>query len=157
MEEFNKQTNISRTVIKNIKDKKIKTIVFQTHGDSQGTLIAIEECKDVPFNIKRIYYMYGTGADAVRGHHAHKSLQQVLICVHGSCKIMLDDGTERSVISLDRPNEGLYLSNTMWREMYDFSSDAVLLVLASDFYDESDYIRSYDEFLEYIKSFNHFE
>ena len=131
---------------------KVREFIFQTREDHQGTLVAVEEYKDIPFSIKRIYYMYGTSADTVRGRHAHKSLQQVLICVHGSCKIRLDDGTEQKVISLSRPDEGLYIPNAMWREMFDFSSDAVLLVLASDFYKESDYIRTYDEFLKYIKS-----
>ena len=86
-----------------------------------------------------------------RGYHAHKSLEQILICIHGSCKILLDNGTEKKVVPLEKPYEGLYVSNNMWREMYDFSPDAVLLVLASDFYDESDYIRNYDEFLKLIE------
>ena len=128
---------------------EIHRISFQTHKDNQGTLVAVEECRDIPFSIRRIYYMYGTSADAVRGRHAHKSLQQAIICVHGSCRIMLDDGRDRTVVVLDKPNEGLYIPNTMWREMFDFSADAVLLVLASDFYKESDYIRSYDDFLKY--------
>ena len=131
---------------------KAHKINFQTHGDNQGTLVAIEECKDIPFQIKRVYYMYGTRSDVTRGRHAHKSLQQVLICVNGSCKIRLDDRNERKVFLLDHPNEGLYISHTIWREMYDFSPDTVLLVLASDFYSESDYIRDYEEFLEYVKN-----
>lgn len=127
-------------------------IKFQPHGDDTGTLVAIEECKDIPFKVKRVYYMYDTGKDVVRGRHAHKSLQQVLICVHGSCKIKLDDGKETEVISLNRPDEGIYLANNIWREVFEFSSDAVLMVLASDYYLESDYIRNYDEFLKYVKS-----
>ena len=85
-----------------------------------------------------------------RGYHAHKSLEQILICIHGSCKILLDNGTEKKVVPLEKPYEGLYVANNMWREMYDFSFDAVLLVLASELYDESDYIRNYDKFLEYV-------
>lgn len=96
--------------------------------------------------------MYGTGEDVIRGRHAHKSLQQVLICVHGCCRVRLDNGEEQQVITLAKPHEGIYIPNTVWREVFDFSPDAVLFVLASDFYDESDYIRSYDEFLEYIKN-----
>ena len=88
----------------------------------------------------------------VRGHHAHKCLKQVLICVHGSCKIHLDNGHETEEILLDRPTLGLYIENDMWREMYDFSPDAVLLVLASELYDESDYIRDYDEFLKFVEA-----
>ncbi len=125
--------------------------MFQPHGDERGQLIALEEYKDIPFHIKRVYYMYDTVSDVVRGHHAHKSLEQILICIHGSCKIMLDNGKEKKAVPLEKPYEGLYIANDMWREMYDFSSDAVLMVLASDFYDESDYIRNYDEFLKYVK------
>lgn len=128
---------------------------FQPHGDSRGQLIAIEQLKDIPFEIKRVYYMYDTGEGVIRGYHAHKNLQQVLICVHGSCKIRLDNGKEKEIITLDKPNVGLYVANNMWREMYDFSPDAVLLVLASELYDESDYIRDYDEFLTYIKRGEH--
>ena len=125
--------------------------VFQPHGDARGQLVALEESKDIPFKIKRVYYMYDTTEGVTRGYHAHKNLQQVLICVNGSCKIRLDNGSEKETIILDTPNEGLYVSNNMWREMYDFSSDAVLMVLASELYDESDYIRDYDAFLEYVK------
>lgn len=124
--------------------------MFQPHGDERGQLISIEEQKDIPFAIKRVYYMYDTGKGVVRGHHAHKKLQQILVCVHGSCKIRLDNGTEKKVVALEKPYEGLYVSNAMWREMYDFSPDAVLMVFASELYDESDYIRNYDEFLKYV-------
>ena len=126
--------------------------VFQPHGDARGQLVALEEFKDIPFQIKRVYYMYDTGEGVVRGHHAHKSLQQILICIHGSCKIKLDNGRESKVVPLEKPYEGLYVSNVMWREMYDFSPDAVLMMLASELYDESDYIRDYDEFLDFVKN-----
>lgn len=122
---------------------------FQPHGDERGQLVALEELKDIPFHIKRVYYMYDTGKDVTRGYHAHKSLQQILICIHGSCKIRLDNGREKEIVVLDHPNVGLYVSNVMWREMFDFSSDAVLMVLASELYDENDYIRNYDDFLKY--------
>jgi len=124
--------------------------MFQPHGDDRGQLIALEEFKDIPFSIKRVYYMYDTKAGVRRGLHAHKSLEQILICIHGSCKVLLDNGREKKEVLLERPYEGLYISNTMWREMYDFSSDAVLLVLASDLYREDDYIRNYEEFLKFI-------
>lgn len=123
---------------------------FQQHGDDRGQLVALEEMKDIPFEIKRVYYMYDTGEGVRRGYHAHKSLEQILICIHGSCKILLDDGEEKEIVPLDKPYEGLYVSNVMWREMYDFSPDAVLMVLASEYYDERDYIRNYDDFLKYI-------
>lgn len=130
---------------------QIKKYEFQQHGDDRGQLVALEELKDIPFEIKRVYYMYDTGEGVRRGYHAHKSLEQILICIHGSCKILLDDGTEKAVVELEKPYEGLYVSNAMWREMFDFSPDAVLMVLASEYYDESDYIRNYDDFLEYTK------
>ena len=95
--------------------------------------------------------MFDTIKGVRRGFHAHKKLKQILICVHGSCKIHLDDGTETKEILLDKPYEGLYISNNMWREMYDFSSEAVLLVLASELYDESDYIRNYNDFIKFVK------
>jgi dTDP-4-dehydrorhamnose 3,5-epimerase-like enzyme len=129
----------------------IKIIQFQRHGDNRGQLIALEEGKEIPFQIKRVYYMYDTGIGVRRGFHAHKTLKQVLICINGSCKIHLDDGKETAEIPLNKPYEGLYVTNNMWREMYDFSPDAVLLVLASELYDESDYIRNYDDFLKYLK------
>lgn len=123
---------------------------FQPHGDDRGQLVAVEEFKDIPFEIKRVYYMYETQKDVRRGFHAHKSLEQILVCIHGSCKILLDNGREKKIVLLEKPYEGLYISNDMWREMYDFSSDAVLLVFASDFYKEDDYIRDYEEFLKFI-------
>lgn len=129
----------------------IKKYAFQEHGDERGQLIALEQFKEIPFQIKRIYYMYDTGKNVRRGYHAHKSLEQILVCVHGECKILLDDGKEKEIVVLDKPNEGIYIPNVLWREMYDFSSDAVLLVLASEVYNEEDYIRDYEEFLKYIR------
>lgn len=125
---------------------EIRKYSFQEHGDERGQLIALEEEKEIPFAIKRVYYMYDTGEGVRRGFHSHRTLEQILICIHGSCKILLDDGTERADVSLDKPYEGIYVGPNMWREMYDFSPDAVLLVLASQIYDESDYIRDYEQF-----------
>lgn len=129
---------------------QINKIKFQRHGDARGMLVALEENKEIPFRIKRVYYLYDTLADVTRGFHAHKSLQQILICVHGSCKIRLDDGRDKGVVTLDTPDEGIYVGNSMWREMFDFSPDAVLMVLASELYDEKDYIRDYEEFLKFV-------
>ncbi|MBE5943312.1 MAG: WxcM-like domain-containing protein [Lachnospiraceae bacterium] len=128
--------------------------VFQPHGDDRGQLVALEEFKDIPFEIKRVYYIYDTLEGVRRGFHAHKNLEQILICIHGSCKVMLDNGKEKKIVPLEKPYEGLYIANNMWREMYDFSPDAVLLVLASEIYDESDYIRNYDEFLKMVSEEN---
>ena len=123
---------------------------FQQHGDERGQLVALEEMRDIPFEIKRVYYMYDTKKNVHRGFHAHKSLEQILICIHGSCKVLLDNGTEKKIVSLEKPYEGLYIANNMWREMYDFSEDAVLMVLASEYYKEEDYIRDYNEFLRMV-------
>ena len=125
---------------------------FQQHGDARGQLVALEEDKEIPFAVKRVYYIYDTLQEVRRGFHAHKELEQILICVHGNCKILLDNGQEKETIVLDKPYEGLYISNDIWREMFDFSPDAVLLVLASQLYDEADYIRDYDEFIKFVNS-----
>lgn len=132
--------------------REISKIDFEQHGDERGQLISLEECKNIPFNIKRVYYMYDTGTGISRGFHAHKSLQQVFVCVHGCCKIRLDDGQRSMVVQLDKPYEGMYVRNPVWREIFDFSPDAVLMVLASEFYSEDDYIRDYNEFLEYVRN-----
>lgn len=124
---------------------------FRPHGDERGMLVAIEQKKDIPFEIKRVYYIYDTLPGVRRGCHAHKSLEQMLICAHGSCRVLLDDGKEKETITLDDPSQGLYITHNIWREMYDFSPGAVLLVLASEHYCEEDYIRNYETFLEYIK------
>lgn len=131
---------------------QILKYMFQQHGDDRGQLVSLEEMKDIPFEIKRVYYMYDTGPGVRRGGHAHKTLQQILICIHGSCKILLDNGQEKKIIYLEKPYEGLFINHNMWREMYDFTEDTVLMVLASEFYNEEDYIRNYDEFLKYIKT-----
>lgn len=130
----------------------IKRQIFQKHGDDRGMLIALEELKEIPFTIKRIYYIYDTLEGVRRGFHAHKELKQILVCVKGSCKIHLDNGYETEEVTLDKPYEGILIESNIWREMYDFSKDAVLLVLASEYYDEADYIRNYDKFIEYVKS-----
>jgi len=127
---------------------------FCPHGDDRGQLIAVEAMRDIPFEIRRIYYIYDTLEGVRRGFHAHRKLQQILICVHGSCRIHLDDGKETREVLLDNPTVGLYITKDMWREMYDFSPDAVLLVLASELYDEADYIRNYEEFLEFVREGN---
>lgn len=124
--------------------------VFTAHGDERGQLVSVEGKRDFPFSVKRVYYIYDTLPGVRRGFHAHKNLEQILICVHGSCKILLDNGYEKSEVILDKPYEGLYISNDIWREMYDFSEGAVLLVLASEYYDEVDYIRDYEDFLKMV-------
>jgi dTDP-4-dehydrorhamnose 3,5-epimerase-like enzyme len=126
----------------------LKTIDFPLLGDERGSLISLEANKQIPFAIKRVYYIYGTQVDVARGFHAHKQLKQVAVCVSGKCRMILDDGVKREELWLDSPDKGLLIGDLVWREMHDFSADCVLLVLASEHYDESDYIRDYDVFLE---------
>ena len=130
---------------------EVKLYDFPPHGDDRGQLIAIEENQDIPFDVKRIYYIYDTLPGVRRGFHAHRNLQQILICVSGSCKIHLDNGFDTAEVLLDNPHTGLYISNDMWREMYDFTPGAVLLVLASEHYDEADYIRNYEDFIKLVR------
>lgn len=128
----------------------IKLINFEIKGDEKGSLVALEENKNIPFNIKRVYYISGTKLGVRRGFHAHKNLQQILVCVGGSCKILLDDGKEKQIILLNKIDQGLVIERMIWHEMFDFSPDCVLLALANGCYDEEDYIRNYQEFLEVI-------
>jgi dTDP-4-dehydrorhamnose 3,5-epimerase-like enzyme len=126
----------------------VKWIDFQSLGDSRGSLVALEIGmeKAVPFDIKRVYYIYETAKGESRGFHAHRNLKQVAICVAGKCRMVLDNGKRREETWMSSPTRGLLIESMVWREMHDFSDDCVLLVLASEHYDESDYIRSYDEF-----------
>ena len=129
----------------------IKLIQFQSHGDERGSLISLEEKKNIPFDIKRVYYLFGTENKVTRGYHAHKELKQLAIVVKGSCRFRLGNGKEKIEILLDNPAQGLYVESCIWREMFDFSEDCVLMVLADSVYDESDYIRDYEDFLNYIE------
>ena len=128
----------------------IKLLNFQSLGDERGGLVSLEQQKNIPFDIKRIYYLFNTEANVARGFHAHIALQQVAICVKGSCRFTLDDGENRETVILNSPHIGLYIGSNQWREMHDFSNDCVLMVIASELYDESDYIRNYDEFIKLV-------
>lgn len=128
----------------------VKWIEFPPLGDDRGSLVALEGDSTVPFEIKRVYYIFGTKSGVVRGLHAHKILRQIVVCVTGKCKIILDSGKEKSSVWLDSPTKGLLIENNTWREMHSFSPDCVLLVLASEHYDEDDYIRDYDHFMELV-------
>ena len=127
----------------------IKWIDFQSLGDERGSLVAVEIGmeKVVPFDIKRVYYIYQTGDGVSRGFHAHRNLKQVAICLAGQCRMVLDNGNKREEVWMNSPTRGLLIESMVWREMHDFSRDCVLLVLASEHYAESDYIRNYDIFL----------
>ncbi|MGI8487680.1 FdtA/QdtA family cupin domain-containing protein [Pectobacterium sp. S5] len=131
---------------------QVKIIQLQTHGDDRGALVALEQEKNIPFDIKRVYYLFKTKEGVRRGFHAHKTLKQVAIAVRGSCRFLLDDGNEKVELVLDNPAQGVVIEPHFWHEMYDFSEDCVLMVLADQPYDESDYIRDYDIFLDRVKS-----
>lgn len=124
---------------------------FTVHGDSAGNLVALEKGEDFPFEIKRVYYIWGTEEKFVRGRHAHRNLEQVVVCTSGSCDFILDDGKTRETYHLDSPVRGLYIRNNVWREFTNFSPDCVVMVLASEHYNEADYIRDYAAFLESIR------
>ena len=131
-----------------VRQAKVTEIQFVPKGDARGQLIALEALSEqVPFEVKRVYYIFDTTPGTVRGNHAHKNLKQVLICVSGACTINCEmpDGT-KSETRLDWPNRGLLIEGLVWRQMKDFSKDAVLIVLASEHYDEADYIRDYTQF-----------
>ena len=132
-----------------VTDPGWKLVNLKEISDPRGKLTVIESLKDVPFEIKRIYYIYSVSPATSRGLHAHKALSQVVIAVSGKFEIKLDDGEKTEIFLMNKPNIGLFIPPGIWREMLDFSADAVCLVLASDFYLESDYIRDYDEFLRY--------
>ena len=126
----------------------IELIGFTDLGDERGSLVALEGNRSVPFDIKRVYYIFGTKKGVPRGFHAHRNLKQVAVCVTGSCRFVLDSGKKKEEVILDSAVKGLLVENFIWHEMYDLSSDCVLMVLASEYYDESDYIRDYQSFLK---------
>lgn len=124
---------------------------FEEKGDERGNLIVAEgEGIDIPFAIKRVFYIYGSDANVIRGQHANKKTEFVLINVCGTSKVKMTDGREEKIIVLDRPRMGLYLKSMIWKEMYDFSEDSIMLVLASEHYDANEYIREYSEYLAYV-------
>ncbi len=125
----------------------VDLIVLKIHGDERGSLVALENGHNLPFDVKRVYYIFGTKEGVSRGFHAHKKLTQLLIALRGSCRITCEYNNKKEEYILSRPDEGLQIDGLVWREMHDFSSDCVLLVLASDYYSEADYIRDYQTFL----------
>lgn len=129
-----------------------KEIDFKQNGDDRGNLVVIEGNADIPFNIKRIFYIYGSDTEVIRGEHANRKTEFVLINVSGSSKVKIDDGFNKTIVELNRPNKGIYIPTMVWKDMFDFSSDSVLLVLASEHYDAKEYIREYDVFLKEAKN-----
>ncbi|HET7359169.1 MAG TPA: FdtA/QdtA family cupin domain-containing protein [Rhodanobacteraceae bacterium] len=128
----------------------IERIQLQTHGDERGMLIALEQQRNVPFEIRRVYYLFGTGGGVHRGRHAHRRLNQLAVTVSGSVTVLLDDGNGSQRVVLDNPAHGLLLGRMVWRELYDFSDDCVLMVLADQLYDRNDYITDYADFLREV-------
>ncbi len=128
-------------------------ITLRDLSDNRGGLVSVEGGRDVPFQIARVYYIHATRPGVERGFHAHVALRQVAVCVSGRCEIILDNGRERRIHVLDDPGKGLLIQAMTWREMRNFSENAVLMVLADAPYDEADYIRSYDEFLSRVETF----
>lgn len=124
----------------------IITFDFQVRGDERGSLVAIEEQRDIPFAVRRVYYIFGTQPGVTRGLHAHRQLQQIMVCLHGKCRLYLDDGLDQKVVNMESNSQGILIDRMVWHQMYEFSPDCVLLVLADDYYEESDYIRDYSEF-----------
>lgn len=128
----------------------IDLIDFKPLGDDRGQLFSLEANQNIPFDIKRVYYMFGMQGDLPRGFHAHKELQQVAICIKGSCKMIMDDGTTKEEVVIDKPNTGIMIDKLIWHEMHDFSENCILMVIASDLYDESDYLRNYNDFSNFV-------
>lgn len=133
----------------NIKDQ-YKILEFGDLGDERGNLVVVEGEQDIPFEIKRVFYIYGSDSEVVRGQHANRNSEFVLINVSGTSKVRVDNGFEEAVIELNRPRMGLYLPTMLWKDMYEFSADSVLLVLTNTHYDGSEYIRDYDEYLKEV-------
>ena len=131
--------------------ERCKVIEFGDLGDERGKLVVIEGESAIPFEIKRVFYIYDSDATAMRGQHADRESEFVLINVSGTSKVRIDDGKEEDIIELNRPMMGLYIPKMVWKDMYDFSEDSVLLVLASTHYDAGEYIRDYDEYIKEVR------
>jgi dTDP-4-dehydrorhamnose 3,5-epimerase-like enzyme len=132
---------------------EIERIQLQKHGDDRGMLIALEQDRNVPFEIRRVYYLFATNGDVHRGQHAHRHLHQLAVPVRGSVTVLLDDGNGPVEVLLDDPAQGLLIGRMVWRELYNFSRDCVLMVLADQLYDPTDYITDYAQFLHEAKGF----
>ncbi len=123
---------------------------FADLGDERGKLVVIEGGQAIPFEIKRVFYIYGSDATVVRGQHANRESEFVLINVAGKSKVRITDGSDEFIVELDKPMMGVYIPRMLWKDMYDFSPDSVLLVLASTHYSEGEYIRDYNDYLKEI-------
>lgn len=124
---------------------------FETFGDERGHLVVVEGNQNIPFDIKRIFYIYGSDSEVVRGQHANRKSEFVLINVSGTSKVRLDNGVNQRIIELNRPHMGVYIPQMVWKDMYDFSEDSVLLCLSSEHYEQEEYIRDYQEYLDEVE------
>lgn len=131
-------------------EERYKLLSFPDLGDERGNLVVVEGGIQIPFDIKRIFYIYGSDDTVVRGQHANRRSEFVLINVAGTSKVKVDDGKETRVIELNQPRMGVYLSKMLWKEMYDFSPDSVLLVLSNEHYDADEYVRDYEEYMRLL-------
>ena len=129
-----------------------KLLNFNDLGDERGQLVVVEGGMDIPFEIKRVFYIYGSDDTVVRGQHANLDSEFVLINVAGKSKVKITDGTNEEIVVLDKPMKGVYLPKMVWKEMYDFSPDSVLLVLANTHYNGKEYIRDYNDYLKLVKN-----
>jgi dTDP-4-dehydrorhamnose 3,5-epimerase-like enzyme len=136
---------------------EIERIPLQQHGDHRGMLIALEENRNVPFDIRRVYYLFATKNDVHRGQHAHRHLKQMAVTLRGSVTILLDDGNGPIEVVLNDPTQGLLIGNMVWRDLYNFSDDCVLMVIADQLYDPTDYITDYAVFLREAKGLLYLE
>ncbi len=127
--------------------ERCPVLQFRDLGDERGKLVVIEGAQAIPFDIKRVFYIYDSDASVVRGQHANRESEFVLINVAGRSKVRITDGKEEFIVELNKPMMGVYIPKMIWKDMYDFSSDSVLLVLASTHYDGSEYIRDYNDYL----------
>jgi len=134
-----------------LKVRNCRFITFEGYRDVRGWLVAFESLKNVPFKIKRVYTISNVAHGVTRGKHAHVHLEQLIVCISGSCNFLLDDGKNKEVTVLNTPQIGLYIGAYIWREMFDFSQGCILMVLASELHDAGDYIYDYEKFLEIIK------
>lgn len=131
----------------------VKMLEFSQKGDERGHLVVLEGHKDIPFEIKRVFYIYGSSANVIRGQHANRNTEFVLINVAGKSKVKVKDGKgNEAIFCLNRPHTGVYLPPMVWKDMYDFSEDSVLLVIASEHYDPNEYIRDYNNFVNEVKN-----
>ena len=135
--------------------EQCKVLNFKDLGDERGKLVVVEGSQDIPFKIERVFYIYGSDSEVVRGQHANRESEFVLINVGGTSKVRIDNGHSEAIIELNKPMMGLYIPTMVWKDMYDFSEDSILLVLASTHYNGKEYIRDYEEYKKEMGAMNH--